>query len=79
MCFPKGHVLTGRAGSRPAGEETIPVKAVEEEVSYVVGIDVGGTNTYGVLLKNNTVLTTAQAATEHEDLHRGPRRCLPRS
>jgi N-methylhydantoinase A/oxoprolinase/acetone carboxylase beta subunit len=45
-------------------------------VSYVVGIDVGGTNTYGVLLKNNTVLTTAQAATEHEDLHRGTTQVL---
>ena len=45
-------------------------------MSYVVGIDVGGTNTYGALLKNGTVLTTAQAATEHDDLHSGTTQVL---
>lgn len=40
-------------------------------MSYVVGIDVGGTNTYGVLLKKGTVLMTAKAPTEQDDLHRG--------
>ncbi len=40
-------------------------------MSYVVGIDVGGTNTYGVLLKAGTVVMTAKAPTEPDDLHRG--------
>ena len=47
------------------------MKEVERKVSYVVGIDVGGTNTYGVLLKKGTVLMTAKAPTEQDDLHRG--------
>ena len=42
----------------------------------MVGIDVGGTNTYGVLLKNGTVLMTAKAATDPDDLHSGTTQVL---
>ncbi|HBT16835.1 MAG TPA: methylhydantoinase [Firmicutes bacterium] len=40
-------------------------------MSYLVGIDVGGTNTNAVLLKNDVVLATAKAATDHKHLHLG--------
>lgn len=45
-------------------------------MSYVVGIDVGGTNTNGVLLKNGTILATAKAATDPDDLHSGTRQVI---
>ncbi len=58
------------------GQIITETKDVEQKVAYVVGIDVGGTNTYGVLLNEGTVLTTAKAATDPDDLHRGTTQVL---
>jgi N-methylhydantoinase A/oxoprolinase/acetone carboxylase beta subunit len=40
-------------------------------MAYIVGIDVGGTNTNAVLLKDDAVLATAKAPTNHKQLHVG--------
>ncbi|NLW60585.1 MAG: hydantoinase/oxoprolinase family protein [Firmicutes bacterium] len=47
-------------------------------MSYRIGIDVGGTNTNGVLLKGAQVLATVKAPTDHHNLHAGTREALTR-
>jgi N-methylhydantoinase A/oxoprolinase/acetone carboxylase beta subunit len=42
----------------------------------MIGIDVGGTNTNGVLLKGHTILLTAKAPTNHQNLHQGTEETL---
>ena len=45
-------------------------------MSYLIGIDVGGTNTNGVLLQGSTILATAKAATDHGHLRDGTRQAM---
>lgn len=45
-------------------------------MSYLIGIDVGGTNTNGVLLKDDRVLMTAKAPTDHHNLYAGTRETI---
>jgi len=45
-------------------------------VSYLIGIDVGGTNTNGVLLKEGKILATVKAPTDHQNLHTGTRSAI---
>ncbi|NLY91110.1 MAG: hydantoinase/oxoprolinase family protein [Firmicutes bacterium] len=45
-------------------------------MAYLIGIDVGGTNTNGVLLKDNQVLMTVKAPTDHHNLHRGTKEAI---
>lgn len=47
-------------------------------MSFLIGIDVGGTNTNGVLLKGAHVLATVKAPTDHHNLHAGTREVLTR-
>lgn len=47
-------------------------------MSFLIGIDVGGTNTNGVLLKGAHVLATVKAPTDHHNLHTGTREVLTR-
>ena len=47
-------------------------------MSFLIGIDVGGTNTNGVLLKGSDVIKTAKAPTNHHNLHAGTREALTR-
>lgn len=45
-------------------------------MSALIGIDVGGTNTNGVLLKGSLVLKTVKAPTNHANLHAGTQEVL---
>src|SRR5690554_1378393 len=45
-------------------------------MSALIGIDVGGTNTNGVLLKGPRVLKTVKAPTNHANLHAGTQEVL---
>ena len=47
-------------------------------MSFLIGIDVGGTNTNGVLLKGSDVIKTVKAPTNHHNLHAGTEEVLPR-
>jgi len=45
-------------------------------MSYLIGIDVGGTNTNGVLLKGDQVLMTTKNPTDHHNLHQGTKKAI---